>query len=112
MGARAAGAMPRRQRHLRVRDARVSVLYILAHTVLLRRSSVSLQRLKLLPHLNLLKLFGIWLRVQCFALCTKKRWRLMPSAVTKNDWARVTDRIGERNENYWKRDGLMQEGTE
>jgi hypothetical protein len=30
---RAAGAMPRRQMHMRVRDARVSVMYILAHTV-------------------------------------------------------------------------------
>jgi hypothetical protein len=30
---RAAGAMPRRQRHMRIRDARFSVLYILAHTV-------------------------------------------------------------------------------
>jgi hypothetical protein len=30
---RAAGAMPRREMHMRVRDARVSVLYILAHTV-------------------------------------------------------------------------------
>jgi hypothetical protein len=29
------GAMPRWQMHMRVRDARVSVLYILAHTVLL-----------------------------------------------------------------------------
>jgi hypothetical protein len=34
MGTRAAGAMPRRQTHMRVGDARVSVLYILAHTVL------------------------------------------------------------------------------
>jgi hypothetical protein len=42
---RAAGAMPRRQTHMRVRDARVSVLYILAHTVyvyyLLLRSVVT-----------------------------------------------------------------------
>jgi hypothetical protein len=30
---RAAGAMPRQQTHMRVRDARVWVLYILAHTV-------------------------------------------------------------------------------
>jgi hypothetical protein len=30
---RAAGAMPRRQTHMRVRDARISVLDILAHTV-------------------------------------------------------------------------------
>jgi hypothetical protein len=33
LGTRVAGAMPRRQTHMRVRDARVSVLYILAHTV-------------------------------------------------------------------------------
>jgi hypothetical protein len=33
LGTRAAGAIPRRQTHMRVRDARVSVLYMLAHTV-------------------------------------------------------------------------------
>jgi hypothetical protein len=32
MGTRAAGAMPHRQTHMRVRDARFSVLNILAHT--------------------------------------------------------------------------------
>jgi hypothetical protein len=38
LGTRAAGAMPRRQTHMRVRDVRVSVLYILAHTVLIERT--------------------------------------------------------------------------
>jgi hypothetical protein len=33
LGTRAAGAMTRQQTHMCVRDARVSVLYILAHTV-------------------------------------------------------------------------------
>jgi hypothetical protein len=38
---RAAGAMPRRQTHMRVRDARVSVLYILAHTVRTHQSDIT-----------------------------------------------------------------------
>jgi hypothetical protein len=32
---RAAGAVPRRQTHMRFRDARVSILYILAHSKIL-----------------------------------------------------------------------------
>jgi hypothetical protein len=39
---RAAGAMPRRQTHMRVRDARVSVLYMLAHTVQSNRQPVAM----------------------------------------------------------------------
>jgi hypothetical protein len=58
---RAAGAMPRRQTHMRVRDARVSVLYILAHTVHMQTRSLHIhnkgKRELLLLHFLLQRLF-------------------------------------------------------
>jgi hypothetical protein len=34
------------------------------------------------------------------------------STVTRNDWARVIDRVRKGKENWWKKYGLMEERTE